>query len=166
MPNNTEEIEAQVQDLVAKDKLAKAIDLLLVHFKEVNDQPRHQAIVKLSAQTKTVQKRLQLSEITQEDANVRLSKIMDTILNIFTIDPSLQEDRPRNVGSSPDKFGERIIQVAAIIILLFLVLGIIASIVTQGIDPIVKAIEASLFVIGASMIAFGLLFMVKKYILN
>ena len=140
MPNNTEEIKAQVQDLVAKDKLAKAIDLLLVHFKEVNDQPRHQAIVKLSAQTKTVQKRLQLSEITQEDANVRLSKIMDTILNIFTIDPSLQEDRPINVAPPPDKFGERIIQVASIIILLFLVLGIIASTVTQGIDPIIKAI--------------------------
>lgn len=164
MPQTNDEIEALVQDLVAKDKLSKAIDLLREHFKEVDDQPRHQVILKLSAQTKTIEKRLQLSEITQEDANVGMSKIMDATLNIFSVDPSLQFEA--NVSKTEDKFGERIIQIASLIIILFLLIGIIASVVTQGVDPIIKAVEASLFVVGASMVAFGLLFMVKKYILT
>ena len=164
MPFNTpQEVEAQVQELVSNSKLSKAITLLIGYFKEVGDEPRHQATLKLSAQAKSIEKKLMMTEITEEAANVGFSKITDAILNIFEAIPLIADDA--SPSSETDKFGERIIQISALIIIVCLIVGIILAVVTQGVDPIIKALQASLFVVGASMVAFGLLFLVKKYII-
>lgn len=163
MSNNTvEEIQSQVQDLVANNKLTKAIALLVAHFKELDDDPRHQAALKISGQMKAIEKKLNMSEMTQENADVGISKIKDAILNIFDKIPFMEEE---DVPVERDKFADRIIQVSALLIILFLIIGIIAAISVEGFSPIIDALIASLFVVGTAMIAFGLLFMVKKYIL-
>ncbi|MFT4568212.1 MAG: hypothetical protein ACI9FN_003181 [Saprospiraceae bacterium] len=101
--------------------------------------------------------------MTEENAQVGMSKIIDAILNIFDVIPILNDE---NSGGQTDKFGERIIQISALLIILFFIVGVGLAAYTQGFEAIIKAIQAYLFVVGVSMVAFGLLFLVKKHILT
>jgi len=160
------EIKQKVQDFVASNKISKAISLLVEYFTKVDDSPRQNAALKLSAQYKRINKKVNLSEMTQEKADVGISRIINSILNIFEEIPIFDDDDDHAPTNATDNFGKRIILISSLLIILFLIAGITASIFVQGLDPIKKAVQASLFVVGASMTAFGLLFMVKKYILD
>ncbi len=160
------EIKHKVQEFVASNKITKAISLLIDHFTNVDDAPRQAAALKLSAQYKRINKKVNLSEMTQEKADVGISKIINAILNIFEEIPLFENEDELATDAKSDKFGKRIILISSLLIILFLIAGITASIFVQGLDPIKKAVQASLFVVGASMTAFGLLFLVKKYLLD
>ena len=171
MPHETDEIKQQIQEFVAGNRISKAINALIEYFTNNGDEQRHQAAIKLSAQYNRINKKLNLSEITQEKADVGISKIINAILKIFDEIPIFDADEDHEThrqlaSESKDRFGQRIIQISSLLIILFLIIGIGLSIYMQGFDPIIKAVQASLFVVGASMVAFGLLFMVKKYILD
>jgi hypothetical protein len=158
MPDNSiQNIESTVKNLVKANKLTKAITHLLEHYKKVEDDPRHDKSILLSSDLIDNEKKYSSLLITKKEYDDRLGEIKLDILNIFDpITPKRKEE---------DRFGERIIQIAVILIILFLIIGIIAAVYTQGFDPIEKALQASLFVIGVSMVAFGLVYLVKKYIL-
>lgn len=164
--STNDEIREKVKDFVANNKITKAISLLIDHFTQVEDEPRQMAALKLSAQYKRINKKVNLSEMTQEKADVGISKIINAILHIFEEIPLFDDDHDEGIADTKDNFGKRIILISSLLIILFLISGITASIFVQGLDPIKKAVQASLFVVGASMTAFGLLFMVKKYILD